>query len=528
MDYKDVAVARIDELADGEMKQVPAQGTEVLLARINGKYHAVGASCPHYGAPLVEGVLNGERLVCPWHHACFDVTTGNLLEPPAIDALPCYEVRTENDQVVVRVPEDTHDRRTPPMAKRHTKDERRFVIVGGGAAGYMAAQTLRQDGFKGRIVLITREDHLPYDRPTLSKDYLQGNAEAGWLPLRSEEFFAENDIELIRGRAIKRIDAAKKTIHFADGEALDSDAMLVATGGEPRKLPFQSEDQENVFLLRSYADSDAIAAAAGEGKRTVIVGASFIGMEVASSLTARGCKVTVVAPSDVPFKQTLGAEIGRLLQDLHEKKGVMFRLGAAVSGFAGSRRVEAVILEGGDRVDADFVAVGIGVKPATNLLEGVKLSEDGGVIVDEHMRAADGVYAAGDIACFSSPFTGERQRIEHWRTAMQQGRTAAHNMAGKDSTYDAVPFFWTRQFDSGLLYVGHVANWDEIIFQGDVSAHSFLAFYAKDNRVLAIAGMGREREMAAVEELMRLGKMPTPDQIRGIDVNVLQLLHNPS
>ena len=218
MGYKEVTVAKVSEFVDGEMQQVSAEGTEILLARVNGKYHAVGATCTHYGAPLVEGVLDGDRLVCPWHHACFNVTTGDLEEPPALDALPCYEVKIENDQVIVRVPEEATDRRAPHMTKRDTSDERLFVIVGGGAAGYAAVQTLREDGFTGRVVLITRENHLPYDRPNLSKEYLQGKAEPEWLPLRPDEFFAEHDIEVIRGKEIERIDAAQKTIRFADGE----------------------------------------------------------------------------------------------------------------------------------------------------------------------------------------------------------------------------------------------------------------------------------------------------------------------
>ena len=524
MNHKDVTVAKTSELVDGEMKQVSAEGQEILLARVRGDFYAVGARCTHYGAPLVEGVLSGERIVCPWHHACFDITTGDLQEPPAFDALPHYEVKIENDQVIVRVPDDASDRRMPQMTKRDPKDQRLFVIAGGGAAGYTAAQTLREDGFRGRLVLITRENHLPYDRPNLSKEYLQGNAEPGWLPLRSEDFFAEHDIEVIQGKEIKRIDTAKKTITFADGGMLFYDALLVATGGEPRKLPFQLESQENVFLLRSYDDSDAIIAAAHKGKRAVVIGASFIGMEVASSLTARGCEVTVVSPDDVPFQKILGAQIGRLFQDIHEEHGVKFKLGASVSGFTGPKEVTAVMLENSERLDVDLVVVGVGVKPATHFLEGVILHRDGGVIVDEHMRAADGAYAAGDVAYFPSPLTGERQRIEHWRTAMQQGRIAAHNMAGKEVSYDSVPFFWTRQFDVGLLYVGHAQPWDEIIYQGDVPARDFLAFYVKANRVLAVAGMNRDQEMTAIEELMRLDRMPRAAQLKDGSSNFLELL----
>lgn len=522
---KDVTVAKTTELADGEMKQVSANGAEILLARVEGNFHAVGAHCTHYGAPLVEGVLSGTRIVCPWHHACFDMTTGDLQEPPALDALPCYEVRVENDQVVVSVPEDAADRKTPPMTKRDTKDTRLFVIAGAGAAGYAAAQTLREDGFTGRLVLITRENRLPYDRPNLSKEYLQGKAEPEWLPLRSDDFFAEHDIEVIRGKEIKRIDATKKTITFGDDETLVCDALLLATGGGPRKLSFQSETQENVFLLRSHDDSDAIVSAAGKGQRAVVIGASFIGMEAASSLLTRGCEVTVVAPDSVPFEKVLGERIGRLFQHIHEEQGVKFKLGESVAGFVGSKKVTEVILKNGERLDADLIVVGIGVKPVTDFIEGIRLHEDGGVIVDEHLRAADAVYAAGDIAYFQSPLTGKHQRIEHWRTAMQQGRVAAHNLAGKQVSYESVPFFWTRQFDAGLLYVGHAQQWDEVIYQGDVPARDFLAFYIKDNRVLAVAGMNRDQEMAAAEELLRLGRMPAVGQLKRDSMNLVEVLY---
>jgi len=526
MSQKDVTVAKASEFADGEMKQVSANGAEVLLACVGGNFHAVGAHCTHYGAPLVEGVLSGERIVCPWHHACFNVTTGDLQEPPAFDALPRYEVRIENGQVIVHVPDDAQDRRTPQMAQRDTKDERLFVIAGGGAAGYAAAQTLREEGFMGRLVVITRENHLPYDRPNLSKEYLQGTAEPEWLPLRSEGFFAEHNIEVVHGRAITRVDAAQKTISFADEEVLRCDALLLATGGEPRRLPFQSPAYSNVFVLRSYNDSKAIIAAAEKGRRAVVIGASFIGMEVASSLTARGCEVTVVAPDEAPFTKILGPEIGKLFQTIHVENGVKFRLAASVVDFAGPEKVTAVVLGNDERLEADLVVVGVGVKPATGFLEGVSLHKDGGVFVDEHLRAADGVYAAGDIAYFPHPLTGDRQRIEHWRTAMQQGRIAAMNMLGKKVAYDSVPFFWTRQFDAGLLYVGHAVTWDEIVYQGDVAAREFLAFYIKEDRVLAVAGMNRDREMAAAEELMRLGRMPMAAQLKENAVDLVQALHN--
>jgi NADPH-dependent 2,4-dienoyl-CoA reductase/sulfur reductase-like enzyme/nitrite reductase/ring-hydroxylating ferredoxin subunit len=526
---REVELATVAELKDGEMKAFDVGETKVLLARVDGRFHAVGATCPHYGAPLAEGALCGERLICPWHHASFDVTTGDLLEPPAFDALPSYQVLIEGGRVIVALPDQAADRRTPPMAGRDARqDQRTFVILGGGAAGYMAAQTLREDGFQGRILIITREDRLPYDRPNLSKDFLQGHAEPEWMPLRPDQFFTDHDIDVRRGQAVTRIDPVARTVTFSDGDSLTYDALLVATGGTPRKLQFPRDDLANVFLLRSYADAEAVIEGAAGSPRAVIIGASFIGLEAASSLTERKCSVTVVAPDTVPFQKTLGAEIGALFQRLHESHGVKFKLGSSVARFEGSGRVEAVVLENGERLEADLVVVGVGVKPATDFLVGVELSRDGGVIVDQHLRAAEHLYAAGDIASFPSISTGGRQRIEHWRTALQQGRTAAHNLAGKAVAYDSVPFFWTRQYDAGLLYVGHAEDWDEIIIQGDLSAQDFLAFYVKGDRILAVAGMNRDRDLAAVEGLMREERMPKPDQLRGGAVNLPELLRNSS
>src|SRR5262249_35382922 len=382
----------------------------------NGKYHAVGAICPHYGGPLSGGGLWGERVICPWDHAPFDVRTGDLLEPPPFDALPRFEGKIEGGRVSVRVPHEAEERRAPPMAPRAARqDGRAFVILGGGAAGYMAAQTLREEGFRGRVLMVTREDRLPYDRPNLSKDYLQGHAEPEWMPLRPDEFFNEYGIEVLRGREATSVDAKAKTVSFKDGERLAYDALLVATGGEPRTLPIPGIDLKNVLTLRSFADSDAIIAAAEQAKRAVVIGASFIGMEVASSLKTRGLEVMVVAPDQAPFEKALGGRIGALFQKIHEDNGVLFRLGANVARITGNGKVEAVEIESGEKIDADLVVIGVGVKPATDFLKGVELSSDGGVVVDEHLPAADGLYAAGDIALFPSSLTGARQRIEHLR-----------------------------------------------------------------------------------------------------------------
>ena len=508
MGSKEVHLANISDLRDGEMKEFSAGETRILLARVDDRFHAVSATCTHYGGPLAEGTLCGTRVMCPWHHAVFNVVSGDLEEPPALDALTCYNVRVEGERVLVSVPEDGETRRTPAMVQRDTiADSRQFVIIGAGAAGYAAAQTLREEGFRGNVVMITREDRAPYDRPNLSKDYLHGHAEAEWMPLRPEEFFKNHDIQLVLNKEVTRVDARNKTIAFDGGETMEYDALLVATGGAPVRLNIPGSDLKNVCLLRSFADADSIIETASRSRRAVVVGASFIGMEAAYSLRERGLEVTVVAPSREPFETTLGVEVGALFRRVHESHGVKFKLGSIVYRFEGTHNVEAVTLDNGERIETDMVVVGAGVRPVTHFLESVELDDAGGVVVDSRLRAGDGIYAAGDIASFIDSRTGERIRIEHWRTAQQQGRTAARNMIGRDVEFDAVPFFWTQQFDAGLLYVGHAKSWDEIIYRGDVSSRDFLAFYVKNDRILAVAGMNRDREMAEIEESIRLNTL---------------------
>ena len=526
MGSKQVQLASTSDLRDGEMKEVSVGETRILLARVGDRFHAVSATCPHYGGPLVEGALCGTRIVCPWHHAVFNVLNGDMEEPPALDALVSYGVRVENEEIFVSVPEVIEERRTPAMADCDlTVDSRQFVIIGAGAAGYTAAQTLREAGFRGSIVMITREEQAPYDRPNLSKDYLQGHAEAEWMPLRPEEFFTEHNIKLVYDREVTRVEPASKTISFQGGETMDYDALLVATGGAPVRLNIPGSDLKNICLLRSFSDADSIIETAKRSRRAVVIGASFIGMEAAASLRERGLEVTVVAPSHEPFEATLGAEIGAVFRRVHEKNGVRFKLSCKASRFEGNHNVEGVTLDSGESIETDMVVVGVGARPVTHFLEGVELDQAGGVVVNSRLCAADGIYAAGDIASFPETRTGERMRIEHWRTAQQQGRVAARNMLGHNVPFAGVPFFWTRQFDTGLLYVGRASSWDEIVYHGDVSSHDFLAFYVKNERVLAVAGMNRDGEMAAAEELMRLDRLPTGEQLKtGFRQNLNNLL----
>ena len=508
-------VAKTSDIKNGGMKQVTADGTDILLARVDDTFYAVAAHCTHWGGPLVEGALCGKHVICPWHHARFDITNGDLLEPPALDALPKYEVSVDGDDVLVVLPVERSDRRIPRMARCDTAaDARTFVILGGGAAGYTAAQTLREDGFRGRIVMVTQESKLPYDRPNLSKDYLQGEAQPEWIPLRPDAFYTEHQIEILENKLVRRVDHQQKNIVFDDGRTLQYDTLLVATGGIPRKLNIPGANLENVFTLRSFASADAIIEAAEKVRKVVFIGAGFIGMEGAASLRSRGLEVSVITPEKIPFAKQLGEQIGTFFRDLHEKNGVQFYLGTQATAFEGETKVEAVVLDSGERVAADMVIAGIGVEPATAMLDGMERQKDGGVLTDRFLRVATDVFAAGDIAHVPQAHESHHVRIEHWRWAQQLGRTAAHNMAGIETPLTAIPFFWTTHFGITLQYVGHAHSWDEIYFDGEVANESFLAFYIREDCIEAVAGVNRDTELAHMEQVFHENRMPSASVLK--------------
>ncbi|AFZ34472.1 Ferredoxin--NAD(+) reductase [Stanieria cyanosphaera PCC 7437] len=526
---KEIIVAKTTDLRDGQMQQIPVDDSQILLAKINGKFYATGAFCTHYGAPLAKGVLHEERVVCPWHHACFNLTNGNLKEPPALNDLPSFAVRIEGENVLVQIPKEIPDGCTPTMVDYDSEDKRVFVIIGAGAGGSIAAETLRQQGFQGKIVLISQEANLPYDRTKLSKNYLQGKASEDSLPLRSCEFYQEHDIELRFGQAVTKVDTFTKTITLADNSTLPYDALLLATGGKARKLNIPGSDLDHVFTLRQVEDAQDILKTVKQAKKAVVIGSSFIGMEAAASLRQQGIEVTVVSPSSVPFAKILGEEVGKMFQQLHQEKGVTFYLKTKVTELQGDGKVETVVLDNGEQIDTDLVIVGIGVEPITDYLTGVELAEDHSIPVSEYLQAAaPDLYAAGDIATFPYAPMGKPTRIEHWRLAAQHGRTAAYNMVNpRPIKFDAIPFFWSGQYDLKLRYVGHATEWDQIALDGDLKKQEFLAFYVKDDRILAVAGCGRDQDIAAIAKLMSLNQMPDADQIHSTDwVEKLKTINN--
>jgi NADPH-dependent 2,4-dienoyl-CoA reductase/sulfur reductase-like enzyme/nitrite reductase/ring-hydroxylating ferredoxin subunit len=486
----------LDELADGAMLLGHAKGEPVLVARRGDEVFAIGATCSHYNGPLAEGLMVGETVRCPWHHACFSLRTGEALRAPALNPVPCWQVERQDGRLFVREKATTGARR---MAAHAATTPDTVVVLGGGAAGNAAAEMLRREGFSGRLLLISDDDSVPYDRPNLSKDYLAGNAPEAWIPLRSERFYKDHGIELMLETRATALDALGKRLTLSDGRTQAFDALILATGSEPARLPVPGADRPHVHYLRSLADCRRIIAAAEKAKRVLVVGASFIGMEVAASLRARDLDVRVVAPDRTPMERVLGPQVGDYLRKVHEAHGVVFHLGQTVAAIEdGTAR-----LSDGTTVEADLVVAGVGVKPRTELAEAAGLVIDRGVAVNEFLEtSAPGIFAAGDIARWPDPLTGERIRVEHWVVAQRQGQTAARNVMGQREPFDLPPFFWTQQYDAILNYVGFAERWDRVEIDGSIDAGDCRLAYQRDGRTLAVVTMGRDRENLEAEAEM--------------------------
>jgi 3-phenylpropionate/trans-cinnamate dioxygenase ferredoxin reductase subunit len=364
--------------------------------------------------------------------------------------------------------------------------DRTFVIVGASLAGAKAAETLRAEGFDERVVLIGAEDERPYERPPLSKDYLRGEAERETVYVHPEGFYAEHDIELRLGRTAVSVDVVGNELALDDGERLRYDRLLLATGAEPRRLSIPGGDLDGVLYLRSVADCDTLRGRLDRGGAVVVIGAGWIGAEVAASARQRGLDVTVIDPLTVPLERVLGTEVGAVYRDIHVDHGVHMLLGARVEAFEGATAVERVRTSDGRELECDFVVVGVGVQPRSGLAAQAGLAVDNGILVDEHLQTgAPGVFAAGDVANAHHPFYGERIRVEHWANALHQGPLAAHAMLGEPDVYDRLPYFFSDQYDVGMEYAGFARRWDRVIFRGDPATREFIAFWLTGDRVVA-------------------------------------------
>jgi len=487
-------------LPDGGLLEGHVGDEAVLLVRRGERLQAVGASCTHYGAPLADGILVDGALRCPWHHAEFDLATGEPTRPPARDPIACWTVERRGGSVFV-----TGRATAPPPPPASGPHPPRIVVLGGGAAGNAAVETLRREGYSGALTLVGADPDLPCDRPNLSKDYLAGTASEEWIPLRPREFYEEREIVLRLGTRATSLDTAARRIVLSDGTALGYDALLLATGADPVRLGIPGADLAHVRTLRTPGDSRALVAASGNARRAVVIGASFIGLEAAASLRTRGLGVDVVSPETVPLERVMGREIGAFVKRVHEEHGVVFHLGR-MPGEIGS---STVTLDDGAALPAELVVMGVGVRPATSLAEGAGLAVDRGVLVDAFLRTSDpSVFAAGDVARYPDARSGQTVRIEHWAVAQRQGRTAARNMLGRGERFEAVPFFWSAHYDVTIAYVGHAEGWDAVEIEGSLEARDARVAFLRSGRTLAVATIGRDRESLRAELEMEGGPGP--------------------
>ena len=485
----------LTELTDGSMLQGHAKGEPILVARRGDGYFAIGAICTHYGAPLATGIIVDDTVRCPWHHACFSLRTGEALRAPALDPVICWKVETRDGKLFVR--DKTAEKK--PRAAGSAKMPENVIIVGGGAAGNAAAEMLRREGYRGDLTLLSADDSVPYDRPSLSKDFLSGSASEKMVPLRSKDFYKKHEIELLLKTRVEAIDPRNKAVQLADGKQRKFDALLLATGAEPVKLKIPGAGLAHICYLRSQSDCRTIIAKAGKAKRIVLVGASFIAMEVAASLIQRKLEVHVVAPEEVPMATVLGPQVGAYLRRLHERNGVLFHLQQSVVSIDERK----VTLKDGHTIDADLVVIGIGVKPLIDLAERAGIKTDRGVSVNEHLETSiPGIFAAGDIARWPDPLTGDNIRVEHWVVAERQGQTAARNILGRRERFEAVPFFWTSQFDFTLNYIGHAEKWDKLDLEGSIEDQNCKLSFQRGGKTLAVATVGRDRESLENEVAM--------------------------
>ncbi len=487
----------LTELADSGTLVGHCGDEEVLLIRRGDEIFAVGAHCSHYHGPLADGLIVNDSVRCPWHHAAFDLRTGEAVRAPALSPIGCWSVEQAGGKVFVK------EKRTPPkpapLGASSGKAPGRIVIVGGGAAGFAAAEMLRRRAYRGSIVMVSSEAAPPVDRPNLSKDYLAGAAPEEWVPLRPGDFYAENGIDLRLRETVTGVDTHSREVTLGGGESLKYDRLLLATGAEPIRPPLPGFNEPHVYTLRSLADCRAIIERAKTANRAVVIGASFIGLEVAASLRARGLEVHVVAPEARPMERILGPQMGDFVRALHEEHGVIFHLAETVSAIDGRK----VKLKSGSTLEGDLIVAGAGVRPRLEVAQKAGLAIDRGVTVNAYLEtSAPDIFAAGDIARWPDPYSGENIRVEHWVVAQRQGQTAALNMLGAHEKFEAVPFFWSQHYDVPINYVGHAEKWDELGVDGDIAGKDCAVRYKRGGRTLAVASIYRDIESLKAELAM--------------------------
>src|SRR5438270_11452733 len=485
----------IAKLSEGEMLLGHAFGEAILVARRGDDLFAIGATCTHYGGPLAEGLMVDCTVRCPWHHARFDLRTGEAIAAPALSDVTCYKIGKRGERFFITGKADKKPARKPKSSPASV------VIIGAGAAGNAAAEMLRREGYDGPMTMITADASLPYDRPNLSKDYLAGTASEEWIPLRSADFYREQKIDTFTNTSVRAIDPQEKKVTLADGRSLGYGALLLATGAEPVRLAIPGGDLPHVYYLRTLTDSRLIIDKAKSSKRAVVIGASFIGLEVAWSLRERKLEVAVVGKGSLPLEKVLGGELGTVIRETHEANGVKFHLGRKPVAIQ-DRHVE---LDDGTKLDCDLVVLGIGVRPNTAIAKQAGIATDNGVLVDEFLKTnVPGIFAAGDIARWPDPRAG-RIRVEHWVVAQRQGQTAARNILGAQEAFNLPPFFWSNHFDLHIHYVGHGGGDDRSTVSGNIKAKDASVIFCQGDKLAAVASIGRDLENLKAELALERG-----------------------
>jgi len=506
------------ELEEGVPRSFTIGKRHILLIRIDERIYASGARCPHYGAPLDRGILMGETLICPRHTAAFNVTNGRMILPPALDDLKRYLVKIEDHVVYVK----RADAQQEPVDVKVEKGT--FVIIGSGAAGSAAALTLRKEGFDGRVIIVTEDADLPYDRTVLSKEFLSGDMDQNDIFLKNERVYRDLRIEIFSDYKVMDVDTNRKMLLFVNSQTMHYDKLLIATGGIPRTPNIYGVELPNFFLLRSWKDASAIVSAIKSTGRVVIIGAGFIGLETAASLRSKNLEVHVIDPEDPPLKRVFGEEIGSMIKKLHEENGVIFHLGVTPEEILGESNIREVLLSNESRVQADIVIAGIGIVPAVYFLEGTGLAENNAVPVDGRLKTKnDDVYAAGDVALVPDLITGKKRRTEHWAEAQRQGQHAARSMLGFRGEYEELPFFWTEQYGKVIQYIGHSERFDHVVLKGDLDG-DFIAGYFKGRSLEAAAGIGHIEELVVIGEILKRGTRISPAKFRDEKIDLKELL----
>ncbi|XP_062568726.1 apoptosis-inducing factor 3-like isoform X2 [Saccostrea cucullata] len=508
-DTVSAVVCRESDLKDGEMKEFDLGDGKVLVVREGPEFHALGSKCTHYGAPLINGSHCNGRVRCPWHGACFSVKTGDIEDFPGLDSIPKFKTEVKDGNVKVTASKsalaDPKVQRN--MCKAAKPSDKKVLIIGGGPSSVTCAETLRQEGFTGEITIATQENNIPYDRPKLSKAL---DMTADKIALRSLDFYTKADINILKQKQATAVDTSSKTVTFKDGSTESYTSLVVATGGRPRVLPIPGTDLENVYQLRTPEDANQIAEKAA-GKNVVIIGSSFIGMEVAASVVDKARSVSVLARGKVPFQNTLGLKIGTLLKKMHEDNGMKFYFERGIKEFVGSDgKVTEAVLSDDTKLPADVCIMGVGVVPATDFIKdsGIDMTNRGFIPVNKMMQTNQSdVYATGDIVEFPLFSVGDQKvNVQHWQMAHAHGKTAALGILGKDEPIRSVPFFWTVQYKKSIRYTGYGPGYDDIIVHGDLDAPKFIAYYTKGDEVVAAASLNFDPFVSRIADMMLAGE----------------------